>query len=451
MGSECSALIVFGVTGDLVRNEVFASLYELARVDRLDIAVIGVGRSDWTSETLRRTAETAIRAHAADDLVDAALRTVIERLSYVRGDYTSPDLYETLAKVVVDHELVLCYLAVPPTVFPAVVRGLADTEIRLRARLLIEKPFGSDLESARQLSALIDETFDEHQLFAVDHYLQKESLQNLLVLRFANRVLEPVWNNEHIDSVSIVMAEQFGIEGRAGFFDSNGNLRDVVQNHVLQVVAALAMEPPASALPEEVSGRRAMVLGDVQSLAFGDVVFGQYDGYLDVDGVQPGSTTDTFVRAELRINNDRWAGVAWHVAAGKGLAATKSEIVITFKVASAPMFNAQDCVPEPNRLCISMAPTELATLTLQARSSTAPLGTAKTALESADSYRPDERVDAYTRIFDDARRGDHTQFASRAEVEACWRVVNDVVHRAAPPVVYARGTWGPELSDKRDW
>ena len=444
MESECTALVIFGVTGELVRKKVFASLYELELTDRLGMPVIGVGRSDWTQDTLRDIAEDAIREHAGDEVVDASLNAVLERLSFIRGDYTSPTLYAAIAEQVVDHQSVLCYLAVPPSVFADVVEGLGASEIGGRTRLLIEKPFGSDLESARQLATLIDSHFDSHQLFAVDHYLQKESLQNVMVLRFANRVLEPIWSGAHIDSVSVVMAEQFGIEGRAGFFDTTGTLRDVVQNHALQVVAALAMEPPASSSSQDVNECRTRLLAEIEPLALGDVVFGQYAGYLDVEGVAPDSMTDTFVRARLAIDNDRWHGVTWTIVAGKALAETRSEIVVTFKGATAPMFISAECEPEANRLCIAMAPEESVTLTLQARSSAIPLGTAKTALTASTGYRPDERLDAYARIFDDARRGDHTQFVSRDSVDQCWRIVDSVIHRTERRLIYARGTWGPE-------
>ena len=446
MDTACSALVIFGVTGDLVRKKVFAALYELQLLDRLNMPVIGVGRSDWNDDTLRRTAETAIRSHAADDVVDDAMHAVLDGLTYVRGNYSSTDLYETLQRSVAAHELVLYYLAVPPTVFGAIITGLGGTAGSGRARLLIEKPFGSDLATARSLRDLVEQHFDAEQLFAVDHYLQKESLQNILVLRFGNRMLEPTWNREHIDSISVTMAEAFGIEGRAGFFDSNGTLRDVVQNHMFQTVAALAMEAPASASANDMNDARAQLLGYVAPLTLTDVVFGQYDGYLDVDGVSPGSTTDTFVNARLSIDNDRWQDVSWTITAGKALEENLSEVVVTFKPASAPMFISNECEPEPNQLRIRMAPEESIVLTMQARSSAVPLGTARTSLAAADNYRPTERLEAYARIFDDARRGDQTQFASCEVLEQCWRILDGVVHRTNSPKTYARGSEGPRLA-----
>jgi glucose-6-phosphate 1-dehydrogenase len=445
VGSTCSALVIFGVTGDLVRKKVFASLYELQMLDRLNMPVIGVGRSDWTDDTLRHSAESAIRSHAAGDLVHAAMQAVLDRLTYVRGDYSSPVLYESLQRLVASHELVLCYLAVPPTVFGDIVNGLGGTNTSKRARLLIEKPFGSDLKTAQSLRILIEQHFDAEQLFAVDHYLQKESLQNILVLRFGNRVLEPTWNRKHISGIAVTMAEAFGIEGRAGFFDSNGTLRDVVQNHMFQTVAALAMEAPASSSTRDMNDARAHLLGCIAPLDLTDVVFGQYDGYLDVHGVNPDSTTDTFVQARLAIDNDRWRDVSWTITAGKALAESLSEVVVTFKAASAPMFISDECEPEPNELRIRMAPEESIVLTMQARSSAMPLGTARTTLASTDSYRSIERLDPYARILDDARRGDQTQFASCEVLEQSWRILDGVVNRTSEPEIYLRGSEGPRL------
>ena len=443
MNSECTALIIFGATGDLVRKKIFAALYELALIDRLNMPVIGVGRSEWTDGALRHAAETAIRSHAGGALVDSSMAAVLSNLTYVRGDYASEDLYNALETAVASHELVLCYLAVPPTVFPAVIKGLGGTTTSDRARVLIEKPFGSDLETARALRKLFEEHFGAEQLFAVDHYLQKESLQNVMVLRFANRLLELAWNRDNIDTVEVTMAEEFGIDGRAGFFDATGTLRDVVQSHMLQVVAALAMEPPLSDTAMDMNDARAQVLSRVVPLRAIDVIFGQYDGYLDVDGVRSGSNTDTFVQSRLRIDNDRWRDVSWTITAGKALASTRSEVVVTFKPATAPLFISSGCQPEANQLRVQMAPKEFIVLTMQARSAAVPLGTARSTIASTDSYRSAERLDAYARIFDDARRGDQTQFASSEVLEQSWRILDGVIHRTDRPESYERGSHGP--------
>ncbi len=454
MDQDCSALVVFGITGDLARKKIFTALYDLAVTNRLDMPVIGVGRSAWTTDKLRTTANAAVRAahEKQGDLDEAVLASVLERLSYVQGEYHSPELYNGLTHMLKDHSQVLCYLAVPPTVFADVVNGVANTELRSRVRLLIEKPFGADLASAQQLTAVIAKHFDDGQLFAVDHYLQKESLQNVMVLRFANRVLEASWNNSHITSVSITMAEQVGIEGRAGFFDSNGTMRDVVQNHVLQIVAAMAMEPPESSSAEHLNNRRAQLLEQVVPLSSADVVFGQYEGYQDVEGVAPGSTTDTYVRACLAIDNDRWRGVEWTITAGKALAETLTEIVVTYTAAVAPNFIAHDCEPEPNRLRIRMSPQESVVLTLQARSAAQAMGTAATEMVTATDYRSRQELDAYARLFDDARRGDHSQFARADVVQASWRIIDAVLGGDQIPLSYAQQSWGPAVCTRsRHW
>lgn len=447
MELDCNALVVFGITGDLARKKIFGALYDLAVLGRLDLPVIGVGRSDWSDEKLRTVAEAAVRDavnNGSDDEIDELkLRSVLEGLSYVRGEYDAADTYATLGSKLATHSLVLCYLAVPPTVFGDIVQGLAAIGMAPQLRLLIEKPFGSDLESARKLSALIRSNFDDDQVFAVDHYMQKEALQNVLVLRFANRIFEPTWCKDHIQSISIIMAEKFGIDGRAGFFDRNGTIRDVVQNHVLQIVAALAMEAPVSAAADDVNDSRAQLLASIATLRLGDIVFGQYEGYLTEEGVEPGSITDTFVHARMAIDNHRWRGVDWTISAGKALAKTLTEIVVTFRPASAPRFISQDCAPEPNTLVIQMAPNESAVLNLQARSEALRIGTAATELATDPDYRSNERLGAYARVLDAARRGDHTQFARSDVVEQSWRIVGGVLNRSQAPTVYAQGTWGP--------
>lgn len=444
---ECSALVIFGITGDLARKKIFAALYDLAALARLDMPIVGVGRSAWTDERLREVAAEAMRAEhaAAGDINERLVEAVLGKLSYVQGLYDSPDLFQAITRAVSNHRSVLCYLAVPPTVFGDVVKGLAGTNLRRRVRLLVEKPFGSDLASARALFALTAEHFDEEQIFAVDHYLQKESLQNVVVLRFANRLLEPAWNSQHIESVRITMAESFGIDGRAGFFDSNGTLRDVVQNHLLQIVAALAMEPPESSSAEHLNDRRAELLCCVQPLTADDVLFGQYDGYRDVDDVAPNSKTDTFVRAQLAIANDRWRGVRWTIVAGKALDETATEIVVTLRGAVASQAIGRKCVPEQNELRIRLSPKESIVITLQARSDAVSIGTASAEMETTSDYRPDDGLNAYARLFDQARLGDHSQFARRDVVEAAWRIVNDVLTRTTAPAIYKQGTPGPGM------
>jgi glucose-6-phosphate 1-dehydrogenase len=287
--------------------------------------------------------------------------------------------------------------------------------------------------------------FDPDQLFAVDHYLQKESLQNLLVLRFANRIFEPLWNRSSIDAIDIVMSETAGVEGRGQFFDATGTLRDVVQNHGLQILTALAMEPPESSTPEHIDASRVELLAAIQTLAPSDVVFGQYVGYQDVEGVKPGSNTDTFVHASFCIDNERWRGVRWSIAAGKSLDKSRIQVVVTFKSGADPSFISDSCTLEPNQITITLAPIESVEFGIQARSNALSLGTTLTHLVSTTNYRADEHLDAYGRVFDSARRNDHTGFASQAVVDQSWRMINDVVGSTQPPRGYPKGSAGPAI------
>ena len=447
----CTALVVFGITGDLARKKTFGALFELWASGDSPIDVVGVGRSEWTNETLRNNARKAIsetpkflESKGALSARDSYVDQFLEHLTFVQGDYSTGSLYAQLSTSLRSHGSVLCYLAVPPTVFPDIVKGLAGTDLRRSARLLVEKPFGTNLASSIELAAQIGANFEENRVYAVDHFLAKESLQNISILRFANRVFEPCWNSQHIESVTVTFAEDLGIEGRAGFFDSNGTVRDVVQNHVLQVVAALAMEPPTSPSADHLNDRRRDLLDAIVPVALRDTTFGQYNGYLDTEGVRANSTTETFVRTKLEVNNERWRGCDWTIVAGKAMAESRTEIDISFRAAThVTSIVGVSCDPEPNRLTIRLSPDESVTLSIQSRTESVPIGTAATALISTSSYRPSEERSAYARLFDDARRGDHTNFVRHDVVATSWRIVEGLLDHNVVPVVYEQGTWGP--------
>lgn len=443
MDSCCKSIVVFGITGDLARKKIFSALYELAAQGDFFV-VHGVGRSLWDDRRLRDTAADAIRgAMQGADLDEDVLNNVVTRLTYVCGDYRDPKLYDALAARVDGQNEVLCYLAVPPPVFATVVVGLSGSGLHAKARLLVEKPFGSDATSSRELTGLLDTHFRADQVFAVDHYLQKESLQNISVLRFANRILEPVWNAANIESIAITMTERFGIGDRAGFFDQTGTLRDVVQSHGLQIVAAVGMEPPLSSSPDDIDRRRSELLAAVRPLQLDDVVFGQYAGYRSIEGVDSESNTDTFVHARLTIDNDRWRNVPWTLTAGKALKETCTDINVTFRPTDTASFISNDCEPERNHLKLRLSPTESIALLLQTRSATVPLGTTPSELVSEHAYRNTPDTGAYARLFLDAAKGDHTQFASMRVVELSWKIVEQLLHRSCKPLEYEQGSSGP--------
>jgi glucose-6-phosphate 1-dehydrogenase len=444
MTSPCSALVIFGITGDLARNKLFSALYELAVLGELDSAVVGVGRSPWSTEKLREVAERSIESH--DKPIDlAAKQRTLACLEYVRGSYDSPDLYQQLAAKLEKHEHILCYLAVPPEAFPAIVEGLGNSTLHSKVRVLLEKPFGHSRQSAIALNSLVLKHFKPDQLFAVDHYLQKESLQNLLVLRFANRMFEPLWNRTSIYSVEITMAETNDVAGRGAFYDGAGTLRDVVQNHGLQILTALAMEPPKSSSTQDLDAARFRLLQEVETLSADDVVFGQYEGFQAVEGVAPQSTTETYVRAKVCIDNERWRGVTWTIVAGKALDRSITQVVITLQPAAHSSFIGDSCTPDTNRIILTLAPVESVEVDIQARSNALSMGTALTSLSSATNYRPDEHLDAYGRVFESARRNDHAGFASHEVVDQSWRIIDDVLDSTAKPIVYAKGSAGPKI------
>ncbi len=442
--TPCSALVIFGITGDLAKKKLFSSLYELEALGQLDMPVVGIGRTAWSVEKLREVAAESIGSQRDQQPVDTNVKQqTLDCLDYLQGSYDSTTLYQALVEKVGDHDHILCYLAVPPETFAKIIEGLGNSELRSKVRLLIEKPFGSDRSSASALNRLVLKYFNADQLFAVDHYLQKESIQNLLVLRFANRVLEPLWNRDSIDAIDITMSETAGVEGRGQFFDATGTLRDVIQNHGLQILTALAMAPPNSSSPKDIDTSRQNILKEVQTLAFPHVVFGQYEGYQDIEGVAPGSTTDTFVHARFCVDNERWQGVRWSISAGKALDKSLTQAVVTFKSAADPSFIGEACAPEVNKITIALAPVESVEFSIQARSNALSMGTALTHLSSSTNYRPDEHLDAYGRVFDSARRNDRSGFASPEVVDQSWRIIEEVLGSKALPKRYPKGSAGP--------
>ena len=443
--SSADALILFGISGDLAKKKLFSALYSLTEEEKLDMPIIGVASSEWDDEELRTKAREALE-ESEDSVDDAVFDRLAANLTYVSGDYRDSSTFESIAEKVGDARCTVAYLAIPPDLFDDVVTGLASVGLNESGRVVLEKPFGRDTSSAKQLNEIVHNHYPEDRVYRIDHFLGKEAVQNLMVFRFANTVLEPVWNRHYIHCVQITLAEDFGVEGRGSFYDGVGAIRDVIQNHLLQVLSVLAMEPPVSDAASALRDERVKVLEAISSLSADNVVRGQYEGYLDEPGVEAGSDTETYAAVRLEIDSWRWAGVPWIIRAGKGLKSTVTEAVVEFMRPPHLLFASTDKRPGSNRLTFRTTPEVEINMSLQAKTPGPTMESEPVELHLQHDRLPGR--DPYDRLIEDALTGDQTLFARQDEVMEAWRVVEGLLDDDKPAYSYVRGSWGPEEANR---
>ena len=441
------AFVVFGITGDLARVMTLHSLYRLERRGLLDCPIVGVAGDDWSVDELREHARKSI-AECGETIDDEVFDRFAARLSYLPGDFGDEATYKQVAEAIKDARSPVFYLEIPPSLFGMVIEGLARVGLTASARVVVEKPFGHDMASAAALNEEVHQHLDESQLYRIDHFMGLMGLDEVRYLRFANTMFEPIWNRNHVASVQITMAESFGVEDRGHFYDPVGALRDVVVNHLMQVLAAAAMEPPASGDPETLKNSMVSVFQSMQAGDPSQYVRGQYDGYRDIDGVAADSTTETFAALRLEIDNWRWAGVPFFIRTGKWLPITQWELRLVFKHPPRLGFLAEGSRrPEPDQLVIRLHPTTGVRLLIEARRGDAEKPE-QASLDLDFSQQGGEGATPYEVLLHAAMLGDSRRFKRQDSVEENWRVMQPLLDAPPPAIPYEKSSWGPAEANK---